>query len=1202
MGDIVPEATIRALCLKQLNLKADHQIPPIYLEEVKSHIIDFYPHDTSFTISFQRGLGYGVAICRENGCNNIAIPLGSNPKIPDGGKALGFGSLFAYRAHLARHPNHRIAREARLRRTVQHQSSVLNAHNGNGNTTDVHSTISIKQEPGDLGIPRKRTSDNVFLKGASAHLKKKIKRENTNPLLQTESVEDIRLKINDIQQNLSHKQTLLDRVLRANAAKTKAGQTRITNLRGEIRQLRSQKESYDALLPRATSPVKRTSSLVKSEFDSEPLIKSDFATQLASIKAESSKAANRKSEDQKLVTAGTNVSFGADDDEMDVDPSAIVNNFAHLIPQIAPIAGADNRDENGDYHGRGRDMFVGPQAKADDIDKFLVAAGNAELFDGNSTIEDALQKLDLESTHDLIPGLDIALMPHQLLGVSWMVANERKKAVSGGMLADEMGLGKTVQMIATMAKNPSQDQKCKTTLILCPLALLAQWRQEIATKVNANWNVLTYHGSNKPRRKADLLAYDVVLTTYGTMALEWPDLEAEIKKKEKAKSKKPTDIFIVSDSDNDSDVPKTRKKKDRGLLFQVDFYRIVLDEAQNIRNKRTRAGSVILLTAIVIDIPSGVSRAVTDLSSRLRWCLTATPIVNGLLDMYGPIRFLQIRPWYDFSEFNGHIAKHEKKSPQLAVTRLQTVLNLFLLRRMKTSMLDGQKLIELPEKTIDLVSLDFSPEERELYTQECFPICLFHFPDVDRQVETAQQAKFNKFLREGTVLKNYTSVLVLLLRLRQLCSHPALIQENGSHLLAPKRSNFNDVLSRARQEVSAEFVKKMKERYADLALRRIAAEKESTDAVIEVDDCPICFDVLTETVVTACGHEFCHDCIVNFLQTTPPEENSGLKATQRPCPACRSPISSDKLFPVAAFEPTDEDIKDEETSDIEMSPIKPRRRRARKATSRKIVLNSSEEEDTSDDDDLSDFIVQSDGDTDSKDAKQIRPTRNKRRTMVVIDSDSDEELEKEILCGHRQQKRTKAEMKSMPTVLASTKLQNMMEYIKKLALEKPDEKTLVVSQWTSCLKIVSDYLDLNDIGHVKYQGDMTTTQREKAVTVFMSKDKARVLLMSLKCGGVGLNLTRASHVISLDLGWSPAIDNQAFDRVHRLGQQRPVTVRRLVIQNTVEDRILALQERKQNLADGSLGEGKGKKLGRLTVKELANLFGLDSRGRVLAKD
>lgn len=177
-----------------------------------------------------------------------------------------------------------------------------------------------------------------------------------------------------------------------------------------------------------------------------------------------------------------------------------------------------------------------------------------------------------------------------------------------------------------------------------------------------------------------------------------------------------------------------------------------------------------------------------------------------------------------------------------------------------------------------------------------------------------------------------------------------------------------------------------------------------------------------------------------------------------------------------------------------------------------------------------------------------------------------------------------------------------MKQLRQLVEERPDEKTLIVSQWTGCLSLVSDYLAEAGIIHVKYQGDMNRPKRDQAVRVFMSKDKARVMLMSMKCGGVGLNLTRANNVISLDLGWAQAIEAQSFDRVHRLGQTRPVFVQRLVIADTVEDRVLAMQERKQTLADGSLGEGSGKKIGRLSVKELASLFGLDHRGLVLAKN
>jgi SNF2 family DNA or RNA helicase len=105
------------------------------------------------------------------------------------------------------------------------------------------------------------------------------------------------------------------------------------------------------------------------------------------------------------------------------------------------------------------------------------------------------------------------------------------------------------------------------------------------------------------------------------------------------------------------------------------------------------------------------------------------------------------------------------------------------------------------------------------------------------------------------------------------------------------------------------------------------------------------------------------------------------------------------------------------------------------------------------------------------------------------------------------------------------------------------------------------------------------------------------MLMSLKSGGVGLNLVRGNQVISLDLAWSHAVESQAFDRVHRIGQVKDVFVNRLTIKDTVEQRIRELQDRKQDMADGSLGEGSGRKLGKLTVSQLAGLFGLNASGQ-----
>ncbi|KAJ3747858.1 SNF2 family N-terminal domain-containing protein [Lentinula detonsa] len=1024
-------------------------------------------------------------------------------------------------------------------------------------------------------------------------------------------IDDIRTRINQIQAEISHKQDLLDRLLRKSKPSA-ADLTRIQRYIDELDSLRLSKSEFGSCLPEISAV--KTFSLVEDEANhlyeyaeakpnrlpygaptskreqtpSSPLVfptnsnnmdsiplqlpvplvaaKSTAVAPCSSYPIQVNAVAGSSSQAQRSGHILHNPFLSDDEDEngdVAIDHvgenetaranAVVMQHAGAYIPNIAPTLLDDHDyDEDGNFRGRGKNHFKGPVAKADDIEKFLVEAGNAESFDQDATVGEALKKLGIPSMFTLLPGMEVALMTHQIIGVAWM-AEKEKSYLKGGCLADEMGLGKTVQMIALMMKNRSDDRYCKTTLIIAPTALLDQWRMEIEVKTNVGLKVLIYHGPSKPKRAQDLLSYDVVVTTFQTMALEWLDLEREGSKK-KAKARK--------DDSGDEDVKKKNKQTEAGLLFQVEFYRVVLDEAQGIRNQKTR-----------------VSRAVTGLQCKYRWCLTGTPVVNGLSDTYGYIRFLQIPPWYDFSEFHAQVGRLEKKNPQLAITRLQTILNTFLLRRKKDSKLDGKVLVDLPSKDITLQRLEFTEEEREIYDA----------------VEQNMQTQFNRFLRAGTVLKNYHHVLVLLLRLRQCCSHPALIQEDGAPFVEPDEVDDDPgiILKRARELVSAEFVYKMKAKFREAALERMRAEKESEDASFEADDCPICYDNLTNAVITPCGHSFCKECIHDVFNAPHIEtanEPGQNQAKERLCPSCRAQISRDLLFEQAAFMPTDEELRE---VNGECKGKTKARTKARNVGSKclavmdsndEIEIGSDSEYEDDDNDKRCDFIVQSDEDEEEKDARK-KPKKYLRRpkTMVILDSDEEvtDDEENEIIFDRNNATKLSPEAtKLLPRFLPSTKLKYMMEHIKQLFLDRPNEKILVVSQWTSCLILVSQYLQENNIHHVKYQGGMSRTERELAVRLFMAKDKdkARVMLMSLKCGGVGLNLTRANNVISLDLGWSQATEDQAFDRVHRLGQLLPVKVQRLVIENTVEDRILRMQERKQILADGSLGEGSAKKI------------------------
>ena len=148
----------------------------------------------------------------------------------------------------------------------------------------------------------------------------------------------------------------------------------------------------------------------------------------------------------------------------------------------------------------------------------------------------------------------------------------------------------------------------------------------------------------------------------------------------------------------------------------------------------------------------------------------------------------------------------------------------------------------------------------------------------------------------------------------------------------------------------------------------------------------------------------------------------------------------------------------------------------------------------------------------------------------------------------------------------SSKLAVLLESLDEAAAE--GHKALVFSQWTSFLDLVEPHLRQAGIPFERLDG--STVDRQGVVERFQSPDGAPVLLISLRAGGTGLNLTAADHVFLLDPWWNPAVEEQAADRAHRIGQDRPVSVYRLVARETVEERILELQERKRALAEAAL--------------------------------
>ncbi|MGY6276727.1 DEAD/DEAH box helicase [Methylomonas sp. MgM2] len=169
--------------------------------------------------------------------------------------------------------------------------------------------------------------------------------------------------------------------------------------------------------------------------------------------------------------------------------------------------------------------------------------------------------------------------------------------------------------------------------------------------------------------------------------------------------------------------------------------------------------------------------------------------------------------------------------------------------------------------------------------------------------------------------------------------------------------------------------------------------------------------------------------------------------------------------------------------------------------------------------------------------------------------------------------------------LPSSKLAAFGEIVDELLDNK--HKALVFSQFVDHLQLIKEFVEQRGIAYQYLDGSTPNKQRQQRVDAFQ-RGEGELFLISLRAGGVGLNLTAADYVIHMDPWWNPAVEDQASDRAHRIGQQRPVTIYRMIAKNTVEEKIVALHDHKRDLAD-SLLDGADIS-GKMSADDLLNLM------------
>lgn len=407
------------------------------------------------------------------------------------------------------------------------------------------------------------------------------------------------------------------------------------------------------------------------------------------------------------------------------------------------------------------------------------------------------------------PRISRQLKPFQLDGIAWMQAMERGQW-KGGLLGDEMGLGKTIQAVSLImsdypAKSPS--------LVLVPPVALMQWTSEIASYTDGALKTFVFHVTNsktKGMTLKQLKQYDVIIMSYNS-------LESMYRKQEKGFQR------------------KDGLYKEKSLIHQLHFHRVILDEAHCIKTRTT-------MTA----------KACFALNVTYRWCLTGTPLQNRIGEFFSLLRFLNVQPFASYlckqcpcsslewsldddsrckvcshagmqhvSVFNQELLNPIQRFGNLgpgaeAFRKLRLLTDRIMLRRLKK---DHTNAMELPVKEIRVNRQFFGEVET----------------DLANSIMTNSKRKFETYVSQGVLLNNYANIFGLIMQMRQIADHPDLIlkkhAEGGQNVLV----------------------------------------------------CCICDEPAEDAVRSRCKHDFCRTCVKGYVLSTEDPE----------CPQCHIPLSID---------------------------------------------------------------------------------------------------------------------------------------------------------------------------------------------------------------------------------------------------------------------------------------------------------------------
>ncbi|KAG2129835.1 SNF2 family N-terminal domain-containing protein [Suillus bovinus] len=553
--------------------------------------------------------------------------------------------------------------------------------------------------------------------------------------------------------------------------------------------------------------------------------------------------------------------------------------------------------------------------------------------------------------------------------------------------------------------------------------------------------------------------------------------------------------------------PSKKKKKVEKALFDVKWKRVILDEGHTIRNPKTK-----------------MAKAVCRLAAQRRWVLSGTPIINSPRDLGSLLTFLQIcRPLDKEDFYKRLLLRPLKDGDPSGAELLRALMSHACIRRTK-EMQDksGKPLVPLPPVDMTVIPVPLGDEARALYDA----------------IGSVSQQRVEKYMNQqgGITTAFTTNVLSMLTRLRQVALHPGLLPPN--YLEQLRATEDDEETARVALPITQD--------------QRRLLQSLLAKAIEDSEECPICFDVLNDPRITACSHYFCLACISEVIARDPK------------CPMDRRTIGMGDL--IEAPPPTE----------LTQLPVCRDENETRDSTLR---TGSSAKIDQ-----LIHLLQLIPGDQKSLVFSQFTSFLDK-----ISEAFEEHGIPYVRFDGQLSAKRRKEVLEQFSIPLeAEEDLAVDIETSVPLRRRRASTQTLVEEDVLLEEDDSSFVVDDTDDGDDDFEEDISTMAKKgKGKSKPKNKGKAkatygpstskndgscfgskipRVMLISLKAGSLGLNLTVANNVI---FWWQASslegIESQAIDRCNRIGQKRPVHVYQLIAENTVESKVIEIQERKKLL-------------------------------------